>query len=203
MSQVRGEVFARTGIPELEQVLLIGRVELSSEDDVLASAMRLAASQDNGQVPGRLPVLQLTLIREEEPPPPQVLQQAIRRGDSDAALELLQRPRLRGLNETDQVGSLLHTAIHRNLIPVALALLERKDFKQVNAKDAVHSWTALHRAACRGLMDVCEAILSRPDFQELRAKNRDGMTAEDVAAAHGHTHVAALLATIRASEAEA
>ena len=64
--------------------------------------------------------------------------------------------------------SVLHEAISFDLAPVALAILGRGDFYEVNSRTANGS-TALHWAAFRGFVDVCQSIGRREDFNQLLA----------------------------------
>lgn len=140
----------------------------------------------------------LSRSSEEAPEPPVphgALRLAIERGDVAAALRLLHRRYVPGLNDLDDDGwSVLHQAISRRLPDVALAVVARADFNQVNAK-APGNWTVLHEAAYGGLLPVCRAILARPDFRELRARGQwSGKTARDWAAEQEHAEVVRMLA---------
>lgn len=65
--------------------------------------------------------------------------------DTGAALALFHRPHLPDLNEVAEDGfTTLHLAIGRDRRNVALGILAREDFIQVNAKDHTHRSTALH-----------------------------------------------------------
>lgn len=103
------------------------------------------------------------------------LQQAIRQNNVSDALYLLTLPDVPGLNELDPHSnwSLLHEAILNEMPEIAMALLGREDFKQVNAKWKSFG-TCLHLAAARGYQKVCHAILRRPDFHESRARLQMG-----------------------------
>ena len=110
--------------------------------------------------------------KDSAEPGPGALLAAIERRDAAAALSLLRRPRLPGLNEVDKDRMLrLHQALAQSLPKVALAILARTDFQAVNAKD-VWGWTALHGAAWQGFLPVCRAIVGRADFVELWAVGR-------------------------------
>eukprot|EP00747_Dinoflagellata_sp_TGD_P209508 gnl/TRDRNA2_/TRDRNA2_82898_c0_seq1.p1 gnl/TRDRNA2_/TRDRNA2_82898_c0~~gnl/TRDRNA2_/TRDRNA2_82898_c0_seq1.p1 ORF type:complete len:448 (+),score=99.65 gnl/TRDRNA2_/TRDRNA2_82898_c0_seq1:130-1473(+) len=66
------------------------------------------------------------------------------------------------------------------------AILSRKDFTGINAKDK-DGYTALHWAADFGHARSCRAILEHADFTEVNAKTEDGWTALHIAAVEGHT----------------
>lgn len=186
--EVKSAISKEIAVPVSQQVLLHGVRECFDEE-----ALNMAlSSSGRGELPAESEAT-LTLIRLEEPPSPHALWSQVRKGDSKAALETLSFPRLAGLNDVDQAGSILHTAISRDLNDVAVAILAHREFRQVNHRDRVHGWTALHRAACRGSETVCKAILARPDFSEQDGKVPFGMTAADLARANGHKEVAQLL----------
>lgn len=113
-------------------------------------------------------------------PEPEALREAIAREDEATALQLLQRPQLPGLNETNGGGSVLHRALFHRLPEVATAICARPDFQVVNAKDR-DMRTALHYAAAAGLLPAVLAILGREDFRELRARSSSNETATEVA----------------------
>merc|ERR1712137_1259246 len=57
-------------------------------------------------------------------------------------------------------------AARKGLTDVCRAILARKGFTEVNARDASNK-TSLHLAAAAGLTEVCQAILQRRDFLRL------------------------------------
>ena len=104
-----------------------------------APSRRAVETRLPGPPSQRGPVDALEDAAEPEPKPEDVLG-AIRRGDEAAALSLLQRPRLPGLNEVhDTGGSVLHGAISLRLHGVALAILARADFQAANGTRRLHS----------------------------------------------------------------
>ena len=137
-------------------------------------------------------------------PKPEALLGAIFRRDEVAALSLLQRPRLPGLNLVDDWGRpVLYRALARSHSDVALAILARADFQAVNVKS---QWgaTALHQAAVQGLLPVCRAIVGRADFVELQAVGSIGRgpeTALEVAQRKGHQEVVEFLHAAEAGRA--
>lgn len=145
--------------------------------------------------------LQLTLVVEEVPEPKRrALVAAIERHDEAAALQLLRRHRLPGavLNYLHYFGySVLDRALYEHLPEVALAILSRADFSEINAKPKSGS-TALHTAAAGGFLPICRAILDRDDFTELLTEDGHGITASQVADENGHHEVRDFL---RAAEA--
>lgn len=129
--------------------------------------------------------LKVTLVVEEDKTEPGALLEAIRRPDEAAALSLLRRPRLPGLNQLNEAtggshgygSSVLHEAVA--LPAVALAILARPDFTAVNAKGYM---TALHEAAWKRSIPICQAILARPDLtDECRLEDSCAMTRERLA----------------------
>lgn len=126
-------------------------------------------------------------------PEPGELQEAINRRDEARALELLERPRLPGLDAVDQNGnSVLHLSIIMNLPAVASAIAARDDFSGINSKDR---WcgTALHVAARLGSLEMCRIVLEHDDFTELQAKDMFGGTPQYLALRFGHRDVAEFL----------
>merc|ERR1719284_1075924 len=81
----------------------------------------------------------------------------------------------------DHKGNELLDAVQAKNVPLAMAILKRAGFTDVNRKNR-QGQTALHMAASAGLDDVCMSILARPDFIEVNARSSDGRTALHVAA---------------------
>ena len=141
-------------------------------------------------------------LQDASEPEPGDLLGAIQRGSEAAALSLLQRPRLPGLNEVDELGqTVLHQAIVCRLPEVALAILARTDFQAVNAQEDDDGETALHWAALQGFLPVCRAIVGQANFTELRAVDLDGDTALQWARIYGLGEVAEFLEVAEASRA--
>lgn len=135
--------------------------------------------------------------QEAAAPAPSDLRTAIERREEAAALRLLRRPHLPGLNDEDQYGlSVLHRAIDSNLPAVAVAILAKPEFSRINAKDR-GGWTALHAAAARGYLSVCQSIVNSGNFTELRAPFH-GKTASQWANHLGHHEVKTFLQTAEA-----
>lgn len=145
-----------------------------------------------------------SMLPLEDHPSPDALLQAIMDRDEAKTLAFLHLDYLPGLNDLDEklpspgqtdMGtkgqSVLHEAIRQSLHEVALVILKRKDFNQVNAKDP-YGCTALHLVAARGKLEVCLAILTRPDFTEAQARCFCG-TAIDVARLNRHPYAVMLL----------
>lgn len=147
-----------------------------------------------------LKTLQLTLLVEEVPElEPEALLAAIESYDEVLALQLLQRPHLPGLNNVgeDRHGqSVLHRAILCGLDEVAVAIVKRPDFTQINRKASPGDETALHLAAWRSFLPVCRAILGHRDFTERLAVARNGWMASRFA--HRHRDVAEYLQAVEA-----
>lgn len=120
------------------------------------------------------------------------LHDAIRGRQEATALDLLRQPLLPGLNEVEKGRTALEHSIRMLLSAVAVAILARGDFTQVNTPTPTGS-TSLHSAVLNGLLDVCHALLRREDFTEALALNRDGRTALELARLFGHHEIAALL----------
>lgn len=141
-----------------------------------------------------LEVLGLTLLVQEVPEPERTaLWIAINSRDVAAALQLLRRRQLPGLNELDQVGrTVLHWAIDCSPPEVAVAIVTRQDFEGINVRC---QWgrTALHRAAFHGFLQVCKAIVGRADFTELLAVDGKHRTALQEAQSEGNHAIASLL----------
>lgn len=133
-----------------------------------------------------LDTLQLTLLVEEVPlPGPGALSEAIELRDEAAALELLKRHHLPGLNDVDETGrSALHCAIFSQLPKVALSILGRADFAALNLKDK-YGCTALLYALNSDLPEVALAVVLRRDFSGINLKERYGQTALHDAAGQG------------------
>mmetsp|Transcript_79554 Transcript_79554/g.140407 ORF Transcript_79554/g.140407 Transcript_79554/m.140407 type:complete len:610 (+) Transcript_79554:130-1959(+) len=132
-----------------------------------------------------------TRMAPQKPPAParDALQRAIRKKESKKALELLKLPEVPGLNDIYQQVqawcwggkgcSMLTLAIRCGLEDVALAVLGRPDFQQLNYVEDC-GWTCLHCAAFgfRGISGwwfgispkLCEAILARSDFRMAQAR---------------------------------
>lgn len=108
------------------------------------------------------------------------------------------------LNKLDHLGmSVLHRALSCQMRDVALAVVQRNDFKQINAKRPYYGATALHLAAFFGYTEICESILARPDFTQESAtlqlpwygKCNRGDKALMVARRKGHFGAAVILET--------
>ena len=96
---------------------------------------------------------------------------------------------------------MLHRAIDRGLLEVALAILARADFYEVNARPQDGA-TALHWAVSAGSLPLCRAIVGRADFTELRAGVRgSGGTALQWARNQRRGEVAAFLQAAEAGRA--
>lgn len=191
VSEAKSAIADRSQVPEQQLVLIYGTKELRDEEATLVSAAAHAGFTP--RTPTTCQELVLTLLRVEEPPPQEALTEAIEAGDTVRAHELLEFPRLRGLNVADRDGrSVLSQAIRRRLPTVALTILQRDDFVAVNQKDR-DDRTALHYAAFHGQLDVCKAILTRADFKELQAKGQWGRSARSMAARNGHVEVVRFL----------
>lgn len=186
LSQAKSNIEVLTGIPAYLQALCKG-TEQWTEEAVTVSD--LVADIDIGAA------LVLTLVRLQDHTVPDdgPLLSAIRRRQEERALEVLQWPSC-GLNEDVQFGkTVLHEAIAHDLRRVAVAILKRSDFSEVNSRTANGS-TALHWAAFRGFLEVCEAIVARPDFTQMNAESNyfsDGaVLAVEVARRAGQPKVA-------------
>lgn len=144
-------------------------------------------------------------------PPPAVpvkdaLLSAIRRRNSDQAVELLGRDFEDGcLNGTyrgkEIHGNLLHLCISGNLPKVAIALVKRPDFRKTQSISS-NGFLGIHLAAAFNFPDVCRAILKEMGPWALQARtlwadelvSPDGRrvvipkdaTAEDCARLFGH-----------------
>lgn len=171
---------------------------------LVQDTVKLAWKATIGELAPDLETLQLSLLVQEAPAPsPNALRGAIRRQNEGAALRLLQRPEVPGLNENDGVRcwdtygreTLLHLAIRCNLPAVANAIVARPDFTGINVKDTCGR-TALHAAAARG--QEPRAILGRADFTELLAVDIGGRTAADWAEQHGHRELSEVLRAAQA-----
>lgn len=114
--------------------------------------------------------LHLTLVIAEAPDPePGALRAAIEAKDAALCLRLLRRKHLPGLNDSDD-STVLDVAIWRKLPEVALAIVAREDFTEINAEFQFDDGgTALHFAAYQGYLSVCQAIVNRTDFTALLA----------------------------------
>eukprot|EP00414_Alexandrium_minutum_P001989 CAMPEP_0113822052 /NCGR_PEP_ID=MMETSP0328-20130328/2047_1 /TAXON_ID=39455 /ORGANISM="Alexandrium minutum" /LENGTH=274 /DNA_ID=CAMNT_0000789987 /DNA_START=13 /DNA_END=831 /DNA_ORIENTATION=- /assembly_acc=CAM_ASM_000350 len=106
-------------------------------------------------------------------PKSDTLEKAVRRRDSARAMRLLSQAGVvpRGLNDVDSVTgkSLLHLALELGLPEVALTIVRRADFREVNARSNPDGATALHVASRLGHLDVCEALVRRPSFTQAGA----------------------------------
>ncbi|CAE8586868.1 unnamed protein product [Polarella glacialis] len=170
------------------------------------AAFNSASSQT--PVPQR-PVRPWNAQEPVQPPPPGALWKAITGKKEREALELLKLPQVPGLNDIDlKLGfSMLQWAIAANLQEVALELLRRPEFLQVNKKDYC-GLTCLHQAAFGGQLQVCKAILARADFSEAQARSPSvcqvyttgrwynvtvGSTALDCAHKAGHQSIVEML----------
>lgn len=123
-------------------------------------------------------------------------------GRHEEAVALLRQQHIPGLNNVNQDNwTLLHYAlVHCQKPDVALSLLRRADFTQINAKHSYDGATALHYAAYYGDVEVCKALLARPDFTEVKAqlrrdvgRGKSGDTAMDVAKRLGHMKMVDML----------
>lgn len=134
------------------------------------------------------------------------LLKSIQNRDVEGSVALLSAPKVLGLNDLDRANcSVLHWAISCNLPEVALEVLKRPDFRQINAKALEFGTTALHWAADSGYAEICSATLSRVDFSEATARVqkdwdagleqdwRTGDTALDIALRNGHAAAARVL----------
>lgn len=165
--QVQEAISEKLDVPAEWQLLILRTKQLGREV-VLGSLL------DEDSVES----LQLTLVVEEDDGK---LLAAIKRGQREEALALLQEVWVSGLNSADKCRwTALHWAIDCRLPVVALAILAREDFTAVNLKSFT-GWTALHHAAQAGYLAVCQAIVERPDFTELRAVNGIGLRAWELA----------------------
>lgn len=191
--QVKDELQARIGWPSSQQQVLLGTTRLA--DDVF---LQVAASLHSAPAPpaGDLQRLTLTLIRLQEVPS---LRKSIRLRDEEAALALLENPRVDLLEIDNEGHTVLHSAIARYLPQVAFGILRREDFKALHAS-SISGRTALHVAASLGCLEICRAITRHPDFNyELLSRvDRDGKTARALAALGGHEEVMYFLADAEA-----
>lgn len=183
--QVHEAIYEGLDIPVDCQILLKGTNALALEASIAA-----LVDSDSPEK------LQLTLLVQEAVEP-KALHEAIDHGDAAAALSLLKRHRLPGLNDLWEGGeTVLLTAIGNELTEVAVAILAKADFTAVNVKagEDYDGWTALHAAASWGLLDVCKAILARADFTGvLDTIAGRGLSASQIAWEHGYQEVADLL----------
>jgi len=145
---------------------------------------------------------EVSSLNPQEPAPApasDALEEAIKNKKSEQALELLRLREVPGLNDLVRCNSycsnvsMVSLAILLELPQVAVALLGRSDFQQVNSADTFR-FTCLHEAAYRGAsLEVCKAILARKDFLKAQAKANYGQTALDVARRHGNSEMVRLL----------
>lgn len=184
--EVKQVLARKSSIPAAEQILVAGLQRLCDEELTLLDAVP-ESKHGSGLV--------LNLIRLKDPPSPLALRIAIKSRNIDTAMELLKLPWLPGLNDIDYRGySLLHEALYQSLPDIAVTLIARSDFLQINAKSRGGS-SALHIAAGRGFVLVCEALLARSDLEELGTRGLGGNSARDWAARSGHLELASLLGT--------
>lgn len=184
--------FATAVLQQLQE-LGMGRSEASLAGDEDRSA-RHRDAEDDGSEDREMVVEDRDEAEEEtDARPGGAIRDAIERRDEAAALRILRRRRVPGLNDRDpDGGTVLHRAVTQQFSEVALAILTRMDFREVNAQGGA-DWTALHAAAFHGLLPVCRALLARRDFVEQRAISVNGLTAAQVAQQYGHLAVAEFL----------
>jgi len=147
---------------------------------------------------------EVSSLNPQEPAPapaPDALEKAIRSKNSEQALELLRLREVPGLNDLVILKGgwannvcMVSLALYHGLPQVAVALLGRSDFQQVNSADSL-GFTCLHRAAYStgASPEVCKAILARKDFLKAQAKSCSGNTALDLARSYGTSEMVRLL----------
>lgn len=118
---------------------------------------------------------------------------ALEQGDEAASLQLLRDARPYELNAIRDGWTMLHWAVGQRLERIALEILMRNSFTEVNRRDR-WGMTALHWAAWYGYRSVCEAIVSRRDFEQLFAVSwRSPGVAWEIAMQAGHDDLAQFL----------
>ncbi|CAE8719362.1 unnamed protein product [Polarella glacialis] len=151
----------------------------AAEEEVAEEAQSESGASDTSSLDPQEPA---------QPPPSDALWIAIRGNKGCEALELLKLPQVPGLNDPKGSCSMLCWAIASDLQEVAVELLRRPDFLQVNEKHIDSGLTCLHRAALKGQLQVCKAILARDDFSEAQARITQGMPGSTRALCRGLPH---------------